>query len=55
MLCSILGIKPYRIDHVCLIIKKHGSPQEDIRGKHNNRQNWVPEWRKDAEKCTYYM
>jgi hypothetical protein len=37
--CSILGIKPYRIDYVCCMMKKHGSPQEDMMEKHSNRLN----------------
>jgi hypothetical protein len=47
-LCSTLGIKPYRIDHVCCMMKKHGSPEEDMRGKQSNRPNRVPEWRKNV-------
>jgi len=59
MLCSILGIKPYRINHVCYMMKKHESSEEDMRRKHNNRPNGVSEWRKDVlktliKKLPYY-
>jgi hypothetical protein len=40
-LFSILGIKPYRIDHVCCIMMKHGSPQQHMRGKHSNRPEFL--------------
>jgi outer membrane lipopolysaccharide assembly protein LptE/RlpB len=32
------------------MMKKYESTQEDMRGKHNNRPNWVSEWRKDVLK-----
>jgi hypothetical protein len=30
------------------MMKMHGSPQKDMRGKHMNRPNTVPEWKKNV-------
>jgi len=32
------------------MVKKHGSTQEDMGGKHNNRPSRVSQWRKDVLK-----
>ena len=46
-LVSILGITVSRLQYICELIKQHGTPPEDKRGKHNNRPNKIPYERRE--------
>lgn len=47
-LASILAVKIAKVNYVCELIKKRGTPYEDQRGKHDNRPNRLSQEKRES-------